>query len=567
MLIVVLALVYCSSALTDDVRLKSTSVSSMRCENITSCDKCAHNTSCLWCGPKMDNKPKHGTCISVAEIGKTNSSNLTSCQSGWCQGDACTCHHPCTDSIFPCSDNIVGILILLGFYAVVLAYGAKLISDGSELLLEIFNPGIIGGLVIPVLGAVPDAAIIVMSGVVGSRDVAQEQVAVGVGTLAGSTIMLLTLTWGASLILARSDVVYGESVDKKRKSGLRGWHPYNTGTTVDTDTRVNAVIMILTSVTYLVVQGVAFAYLGDPKGDNAHKVERWFALAAFIIATFFLAAYSLYQVLNPALQEKKINNARERLRLELAVKAFEKMKAKRLEETAEHVEYSLVPTDIATSSVVIDDATLRALGVKWKIMALKHDEEEKEMRASAINDGEEVEDEEDSDEEEEEIDLTPIQIGIKAFILLVIGTTLCTFFSDPMVEVINDFGKKIHIGAFFVSFIITPFCSNASELISSLIFASKMTKKNSSLTFSAIYGAATMNNTLGLGVFCALIFFRKLAWTFSAETVSILFVTVCVGIVGILFKTLRIFWAPLIFALYPFSIFLVWILEYAANWT
>jgi Ca2+/Na+ antiporter len=56
---------------------------------------------------------------------------------------------------------------------------------------------------------------------------------------------------------------------------------------------------------------------------------------------------------------------------------------------------------------------------------------------------------------------------------------------------------------FFVSFIITPFCSNASELISSLIFASKKKVENASLTYSQLYGAATMNNTLCLGIFYA----------------------------------------------------------------
>lgn len=39
-------------------------------------------------------------------------------------------------------------------------------------------------------------------------------------------------------------------------------------------------------------------------------------------------------------------------------------------------------------------------------------------------------------------------------------------------------------------------------------------------------GAACMNNTFCLGVFMFLIFFRSLAWEFSAETVSILLVQV-----------------------------------------
>ena len=33
---------------------------------------------------------------------------------------------------------------------------------------------------------------------------------------------------------------------------------------------------------------------------------------------------------------------------------------------------------------------------------------------------------------------------------------------------------------------------------------------------SQLYGAAAMNNTLGLGVFAALVYFRNLDWQFSA---------------------------------------------------
>ena len=53
-----------------------------------------------------------------------------------------------------------------------------------------------------VLGAVPDAAIILASGL---GEGAQEKLSVGMGTLAGSTVMLLTVAWSASLFVGRSD--------------------------------------------------------------------------------------------------------------------------------------------------------------------------------------------------------------------------------------------------------------------------------------------------------------------------------------------------------------------------
>ena len=55
-------------------------------------------------------------------------------------------------------------------------------ADGAELLLDLGLPAaIIGGVVLPLLGAVPDAVMIIFSGVGGSREEANTQIAVGMG--------------------------------------------------------------------------------------------------------------------------------------------------------------------------------------------------------------------------------------------------------------------------------------------------------------------------------------------------------------------------------------------------
>jgi Ca2+/Na+ antiporter len=76
------------------------------------------------------------------------------------------------------------------------------------------------------------------------------------------------------------------------------------------------------------------------------------------------------------------------------------------------------------------------------------------------------------------------------------------------VDAVSAFAKATTLPAFFVSFVITPFASNASELVSSLTFAAKKKKKNISLTYSQVYGAVTMNNTMCFSVFMALVAFR-----------------------------------------------------------
>lgn len=81
--------------------------------------------------------------------------------------------------------------------------GAELISDGSELLLLTKYKDLIGMLIIPILGAVPEGAMVLFAGV-GAN--AQKTAGVGIGTLAGSSIMLLTINWAVVMLGGRVDL-------------------------------------------------------------------------------------------------------------------------------------------------------------------------------------------------------------------------------------------------------------------------------------------------------------------------------------------------------------------------
>jgi len=73
-------------------------------------------------------------------------------------------------------------------------------------------------------------------------------------------------------------------------------------------------------------------------------------------------------------------------------------------------------------------------------------------------------------------------------------------------------------------------------------------------------GAAFMNATVVLFIFLLLIYVKRLAWTFSAETIAISFVQIVVGLMA-LYKSQNILSAVFIFGLYPFSLVLVYVLE------
>jgi len=174
----------------------------------------------------------------------------------------------------------------------------------------------------------------------------------------------------------------------------------------------------------------------------------------------------------------------------------------------------------------------------------------------------EDEEEEDCEEEEDEQfwELTESQLKLKAFGLLLLGTGAVTIFSDPMVDVISNLGSSLGISPFYISFVVTPVASNASEVMSGLIFAKKKTNEGISLTFASLHGAATMNHTLALCIFMALVYFRKLSWNYSAEVIAVCVVSLVVGING-LRQTVFMWQALLCACMYPFAILLVYALE------
>ena len=152
----------------------------------------------------------------------------------------------------------VQLLFLMGCYALVLFSASNMISDGSELLLLIPSvAGLVGSVVLPVLGAVPDGAIVLFSGL-GPRKEVAIQLGVGVGALAGSTIMLITVPWFLSIYAGRVSLnADGTGNYKKPRGAGAGWSKVradtketlrNVGVIPGPSIRTGAKTMLLTSV-------------------------------------------------------------------------------------------------------------------------------------------------------------------------------------------------------------------------------------------------------------------------------------------------------------------------------
>merc|ERR1712127_238832 len=138
------------------------------------------------------------------------------------------------------------------------------------------------------------------------------------------------------------------------------------------------------------------------------------------------------------------------------------------------------------------------------------------------------------DDEEEEVpedlaSLSPEEqkrvVIFRATWMMSLGTFVVLVVSDPFVDLLTAWGDRLGIAPFYISFVVAPFASNASELLSAYTYAKKKTKKAITTSLSTLIGAACMNNTLCLGIFFCLIYAKHLAWQFTAETTSILLMT------------------------------------------
>lgn len=151
-------------------------------------------------------------------------------------------------SISPEDVGFTGLLWLFFSYGYVLYSASGMISEGSELLLLVPSlAGLVGGVVLPLLGAVPDGAIMLFSGI-GDIETAQETLSVGIGALAGSTIMLLTVPWALSVSagsvnLKKSGPSEKLTADYKNKKNI-GTSLTETGVGISPEVQHAATIMV-----------------------------------------------------------------------------------------------------------------------------------------------------------------------------------------------------------------------------------------------------------------------------------------------------------------------------------
>ncbi|KAL6597727.1 hypothetical protein ACP70R_046532 [Stipagrostis hirtigluma subsp. patula] len=481
----------------------------------------------------------------------------------------------------PCTTTVLGNLFLVLVYGFPMYKAATYISAGSDVLLEIMGPGLVGGLLLPILSALPDSLLILVSGLSASKETAQSQILIGMGLLAGSTVVLLTLLWGTCVVVGKCDL--GPDGEAVASTDTTGFSLTGSGVTTDVQTSYAAGIMGISVIPLFIAQ---FA-----KIVKTHHGKRIAALLALIVSFLLVISYCVYQVIQPWIQKRKLAYAKRKHVLSgilrhaqmqglgrllnedgtpnesVIRKLFHKIDLDQSHNLTQAELHALivginfdevdfdkedavdkVMDDFDTSrDVVVDEQEFVEGMKKWLNEAKRtmpagraysdrfidefHERTRREHDELMPDDG---------DETVEKVE-NPGWYITKAVGLQLLGVAIAAAFANPLVATIQNLSSATHIPPFFISFIALPLATNSSEAVSTVIFASQKKQRTCSLILSMLYGI-------------------------PGRVLIILLVCLVMALFAS-FRTTFPLWTCLVaYALYPLSLVIVCILDYVFHW-
>ncbi|KAB2615956.1 hypothetical protein D8674_022544 [Pyrus ussuriensis x Pyrus communis] len=517
----------------------------------------------------------------------------------------------------PCFNSVFGHVFLMVVYEYLLFHGESYLAAGGEQIFKILGPGVFGASAFHVIGALPESLLLLASGFFNSKEIAQEYVYTGVGLLAGSSILSLTILWGTCVIVssqefsnnlrstAPNDSNSSSFSWKRLSASLTDW-----GITTDSETSSLARIMVCSVIPFLIMQMA--------KIFPSSSGERIAILTALSVSVVFLLLYFIYQIFRPWVQKRRLEFVKHghlvssilqhvqkhALARVLTVKGAPNITAIRRELLREikftsteddkdkGTEEVMKQFDLDNDGKINKDEFINGF-TKW-IEEIKLFEKidldgnnfisQSELR-KLIGDikfappSPESEDDiyqrtwEETDKlvDEEKSSVGAIDKSkwawVKAITYLVLGFVVLAVLAEPLIDSVQNLSIAASIPSFLVAFVLVPLATNARQATSAIKAASKKTPRTTSLTFSEIYGGVFMNNVLGFSVLLAIIYAREMTWDFSAEVLVVLIVCTVMGFLASFVSTFSLWTSFLAYLLYPISLLLVYILNDVVKYT
>ncbi|XP_019097647.1 PREDICTED: uncharacterized protein LOC104776935 [Camelina sativa] len=115
----------------------------------------------------------------------------------------------------PCADNIEGYVFQVFSFGCLLIIGEYFLSKGRSKLFVIFEVGFFGAIIFPLLVMFPRITLILSTGLMGSREMANSMVGNNVAVTVGYSVFALTVQWGACVVFG----LPGFSSDQSIRNG------------------------------------------------------------------------------------------------------------------------------------------------------------------------------------------------------------------------------------------------------------------------------------------------------------------------------------------------------------
>ncbi|KAI3456191.1 hypothetical protein Pfo_012854 [Paulownia fortunei] len=493
----------------------------------------------------------------------------------------------------PCSTNVWGLLFLIVVYEILLSLGGRYVAIGSDLFFQITGPGVFGASLFQFLGTIPQIVLVLQSALSGSVEAAQQRATLGMGLVTGTTVMLLTLIWGSSIVLGSYDFSEAITIDN---SGSQKSTPKGYGVVTDVETSYTARIMLITLIPFLI--------LLLAKVFNSSSGRRVIILTALIVTVILLFAYIFYQIFQPWIQNRRFEYLMNKYAKDKLLRLLSrngKPDTKKIQELFNKIDKN------NNASVSALELRVLLLGVKMDNDDLRTDRDIENILESfdTSGDGRINQDEfirgmtklvsDLSDQTPDFIKISggsnsqnnsQLQQGLlanstrtsqkasinswlnyfRAVFFVTVGTVMLCALSEPLIKSVVSFAQAANLSSFCVSYLAIPFAMNYGVAVQSIASSRQKTQKSISLTLSALYGGVYMNNIIGLIVFLAPVYARNLSADVFAEVLVVLIICILMTLLTSFCTTFPRWIGYLVLLLYPISLAVVYLLTSVLGW-
>ncbi|XP_024959712.1 sodium/calcium exchanger NCL1-like [Cynara cardunculus var. scolymus] len=210
----------------------------------------------------------------------------------------------------PCSTNLPGHIFLIVIYEFLLYCGESYVSRDARDLL--FGKGYWGAVLFQLLDSLPEPLVLAASVALSNNEAADEHLAMAVGLLVGSSILLLTVVWGFCTIFGRRKFDYERSKnDHWLRRLLTG-----SGVVTDSETSLRARFMLVSLMPFIVLL-IPMAY-GVSFDDQKSVLA-----SSLLVALLCLVYYFFAQHADDSIQKRTLEYAEIERKIEMRVPFYE----------------------------------------------------------------------------------------------------------------------------------------------------------------------------------------------------------------------------------------------------